>query len=155
MSVSCFRSERCFSSGSEAIDATNNWWNSATGPNYPGFNAGSGDLISNAAGTVQVSPFLTALKRSNTGQAVSHRRRAAPGHDPLEAVEREGRTMIDHLTKVRDRITLFRDRKITIDELIGEPAHDQDDEEFADFLDEFVDSMMEAHQPRRRRRGRR
>jgi thrombospondin type 3 repeat protein len=47
--------------GTESVNAENNWWGSATGPTHPLNPGGTGDLIVNPAGTVDFVPFLTSL----------------------------------------------------------------------------------------------
>src|SRR5579862_8240342 len=47
--------------GSDAIDASNNWWGRPTGPTYSFNPGGTGDSIVNTAGTVNFTPVLAAL----------------------------------------------------------------------------------------------
>src|SRR5205085_136822 len=46
-------------SGTENIDAENNWWGSATGPTIASNPGGTGDTISDPNGGIDYSPFLT------------------------------------------------------------------------------------------------
>lgn len=45
--------------GTEAINATNNWWGSPTGPTIASNPGGTGDKITNPSGSVTYSPFLS------------------------------------------------------------------------------------------------
>ena len=46
--------------GTETIDGTNNWWNSASGPTIATNPTGTGDKITNASGGFTYAPFLAA-----------------------------------------------------------------------------------------------
>ena len=45
--------------GTETIDAENNWWGSATGPTIASNPGGTGDAIADTNGVIDYSPFLT------------------------------------------------------------------------------------------------
>jgi hypothetical protein len=48
-----------YTGGAHSLDATNNWWGSASGPKYNGAGPGTGDNISDPDGVVTYIPFLT------------------------------------------------------------------------------------------------
>jgi hypothetical protein len=47
-----------YSGGPMSLDATNDWWGAASGPNYNGGGPGTGEPIVDPAGVVKFSPFL-------------------------------------------------------------------------------------------------
>jgi hypothetical protein len=47
-----------YSGGSMSLDATNDWWGAASGPNYNGGGPGTGEPITDPDGVVKFSPFL-------------------------------------------------------------------------------------------------
>ena len=47
-----------YSGGPMSLDATNDWWGAASGPNYNGGGPGTGEPIVDTDGVVKFSPFL-------------------------------------------------------------------------------------------------
>ena len=48
-----------YAGAAHSLNATNNWWGAASGPNYNGAGPGTGDKITDPDGVVNFSPFLT------------------------------------------------------------------------------------------------
>ena len=60
-----------YTGGAGSLNATNNWWGAASGPNYNGTGPGTGDKITDPDGVVDFTPFLTSAANTACASAAT------------------------------------------------------------------------------------